>query len=402
MSQPDVKLKDHADINWIDGTAASIGGPIQATFTDSPESPLGKAWVDTFKTLGAGLTADPFSGRSAGAFSCPSSVDPIYKTRSYSASAYYAPAAERPNLEVIVGATASKILLDDSTSDNTLTTRGVVFKTQDGIEYNIRAKREVILAAGAFQTPKLLELSGIGRMSLLEKLGIPCKLDNPAVGENLQDHLMTGVSVEVTDGIMTGDTVLRQEPGIVELFMQMYQEHKAGSFASGSLTSYAFTPIMSEAISELDPGAQSKFKEALKDVAKLPQSAFGRSHADFLIELMKRQSEATGALFAIPAQVNLHNGPEQIGMTTNPVDGNYLSLGSMLLHPLSRGSSHIISSEVNVPPAYRSAVPELPIRHRGVCAASHVHRSPRKDEASGFFLETEWTSRTAWTEWGKS
>lgn len=241
-------------------------------------------------------------------------------------------------------------MLDDSTSDNTLTARAVVFKTQDGTEYNIRANREVILAAGAFQTPKLLELSGIGRMSLLEKLGIPCKLDNPAVGENLQDHLMTGVSFEVTDGIMTGDTLLRQDPGILELFMQMYQEHKAGPFASGSLTSYAFTPIMSEAISELDPGVQSKFEKALKDVAKLPRSAFGRSHADFLIELMKRQSEATGALFAIPAQVNLHNGPEQIGMTTNPVDGNYLSLGSMLLHPLSRGSSHIISSEVNVPP----------------------------------------------------
>lgn len=192
-----------------------------------------------------------------------------------------------------VGATASKILLDDSTSDNTLTARGVVFKTQDGTEYKIRAKREVILAAGAFQTPKLLELFGIGRMSLLEELGIPCKLDNPAVGENLQDHLMTGVSFEVTDGIMTGDTLLRQESGIMELFMQMYQEHKAGPFASGSLTSYAFTPIMSEAISELDPGAQSNFEEALKDMARLPQSAFGRSHADFLIELMKRQSEAT-------------------------------------------------------------------------------------------------------------
>lgn len=109
LSQPDVKLKDHADINWIDGTAASIGGPNQATFTDSPKNPLGKAWVDTFKTLGAGLTADPFSGRSTGAFSCPSSIDPVSKTRSYSTSAYYAPAAERPNLEVFLGATASKI-----------------------------------------------------------------------------------------------------------------------------------------------------------------------------------------------------------------------------------------------------------------------------------------------------
>lgn len=150
MSQPDAKLKEHADIAWIDSTSTSIGGPIQATFTDSPENPLGKAWVETFKTLGAGLTADPFSGRATGAFSCPSSIDPISKTRSYSASAYYARAAERQNLEVIVGATASTILLHDSTSDGALAARAVVFKTQDGTEYNIRAKREVILAAGAF------------------------------------------------------------------------------------------------------------------------------------------------------------------------------------------------------------------------------------------------------------
>lgn len=348
LSQPDIKLQAHADINWIDGNTLSTSGPIQAAFTDSPDNPLGKAWVDTFKKLGIGLTADPFSGRSTGAFSCPSSIDPITKTRSYSASAYYAPAAERTNLEVIVGATANKILLEGTSSDSGLAAHTVVFKTQDGTEYKAQAKCEVILAAGAFQTPKLLELSGIGRRSLLEKLGIPCTLDLPAVGENLQDHLMTGVSFEVTDGIMTGDALLRQDPGIVELFMQMYQEHKAGPLASGSLTSYAFTPIMTEAISQFDPGAQKMLDEALTSLAKHHHSE--RSQADFLIKMIRAQSEATGALFAIPAQVNLHNGPEQIGLTTNPVDGNYLSLGSMLLHPLSRGSTHVASSDSKVPP----------------------------------------------------
>lgn len=107
---------------------------------------------------------------------------------------------------------------------------------------------------------------------------------------------------------------------------------------------------MSEAISELDPAAQAALEEAFKDLSKLPQSSSELSHANFFTRMIKNQSEATGALFAIPAQVNLHNGPEQIGMTTNPIDGNYLSLGSMLLHPLSRGSSHIVSSDANVEP----------------------------------------------------
>lgn len=350
VSQPDAKLQEHADINWIEGNTSSINGPIQASFTDSPGNPLGKAWVDTFKTLGADLTADPFSGRSTGGFSCPSSIDPISKTRSYSASAYYALAAERMNLKVILGATADKILLEGTSTDGGLAAHTVIFRTQDGTEHKAQAKCEVILAAGAFQTPKLLELSGIGGRRLLEKLGITCKLDMPAVGENLQDHLMTGISFEVTDGIMTGDALLRQEPGIVDLFVQMYQEHKAGPFASGSLTSYAFTPIMSGAIGQLDASAHKGLEDAVADLAKYPCSPSERSHADFFIKMIRAQSEATGALFAIPAQVNLHNGPEQIGLTTNPVEGNYLSLGSMLLHPLSRGSSHVASSDSNVPP----------------------------------------------------
>lgn len=352
LSQPDPQLQDHVDITWIEDSTGSKGcGPIQGTFTDSPDNPLGKAWVETFKALGAGLTADPFSGRSTGGFSCPSSIDPAIRTRSYSASAYFAPVAGRSNLELLTSATASKILFDDASRDGALAARAVVFQTQDDTEHEIRAKREVILAAGAFQTPKLLEISGIGSKSLLEKNGIPCRLDNPAVGENLQDHLMTGVSFEVADHIMTGDALLRQDPGIFESFMQMYQEHKAGPLASGSLTSYAFAPIMSEAIAKLDPEAQVKLDNAVNDLAKISYASDSEHfHADFLIKLLQSQSEATGALFAIPAQVNLHNGPQQIGMTTNPVEGNYLSLGSMHLQPLSRGSSHITSSNANDPP----------------------------------------------------
>lgn len=147
---------------------------------------------------------DPFSGHSTGAFSCPASIDPATKTRSYSASAYYAPAAHRPNLEVLTGANARRIVLEGSPSGSPLTVRAVMFTDKDG-EHQVKAGREVVLAAGAFQTPKLLELSGIGNKSPLHGLGITCRVDNPSVGENLQDHLMTGASFEVADGVMTGD-----------------------------------------------------------------------------------------------------------------------------------------------------------------------------------------------------
>lgn len=169
---PDARLSEHAGIDWIDERVTATGGPVQASFTDSPENPLGRAWIEAFEALVGGITADPFSGRSTGAFSCPASVDPATKTRSYSASAYYAPAAERPSLDVVTGATAKRIVLEGPSGDSPLTARAVVFTDKDG-EHQVRARREVVLAAGAFQTPKLLELSGIGDRSLLQKLEMP-------------------------------------------------------------------------------------------------------------------------------------------------------------------------------------------------------------------------------------
>jgi choline dehydrogenase-like flavoprotein len=349
---PDAKLREHVGINWIDDKVTATDGPIQASFTDSPANPLGKAWVKAFETLGGGITADPFSGHSTGAFSCRASVDRATETRSYSASAYYAPAAQCPNLDVVTDANAKKIVLEGSSGDSPWAARAGVFTDENG-EHRVKAKREVILAAGAFQAPKLLGLSGIGDKSLLQKLGITSKVDNPAVGENLQDHLMTGISFEVADGIMTGDPLVRQEPGVLELFMKMYQEHQAGPLASGALMSSAFTPILVDAVEKLDAGAMESLEQAIKDSQHSDDhvtSANQRSAAEYLTTLLQAKTETTGALVALPVQINFHNGPRQIGMTTNPVEGNYLSIGAALVHPLSRGSSHIASADPAAPP----------------------------------------------------
>lgn len=127
-------------------------------------------------------------------------------------------------------------------------------------------------------------------------------MDSPGVGENLQDHLMTGVSFEVADGVVTGDALVRKEPGTLELAMQMYQEHRAGPLASGGLMSYAFTPILESAVEELDPGAREGLERAVEDLqrnAGPPTSASQRAAADYLARLLRTKSESTGALFAL-------------------------------------------------------------------------------------------------------
>ena len=101
--------------------------------------------------------------------------------RSSAATGYLRPAAKRPNLRVEVDALATRIVFEG--------TRAVgVEYLKGGRTYAVRAAREVILAGGTFNSPQLLQLSGVGPRALLESLGIAPVVDSPGVGEALQDH----------------------------------------------------------------------------------------------------------------------------------------------------------------------------------------------------------------------
>ena len=106
--------------------------------------------------------------------------------RSSTASAYLRPALSRPNLGVEVGAQAVRL--------NTEAGRVVsVDYLAHGRPRTAYANAEIVLCAGAFETPKLLMLSGIGPADHLRELGIDCRLNLPGVGRELQDHLFTPV-----------------------------------------------------------------------------------------------------------------------------------------------------------------------------------------------------------------
>jgi choline dehydrogenase len=102
--------------------------------------------------------------------------------RQSTARAYLRDAAARSNLDVITDAPVLRIDFDGRRAI------GVTLR-QAGVERQIRARREVLLAAGAIKSPQILELSGIGGGERLRDLGIPIVNDLAAVGENLGDHL---------------------------------------------------------------------------------------------------------------------------------------------------------------------------------------------------------------------
>lgn len=103
--------------------------------------------------------------------------------RMSTAAAFLKPVLNRKNLTVITGAEVEKILWEDRRVS------GIVYQKGGG-SHTVKAAREVILSAGAYNTPKLLLLSGIGPDQDLKNLGIPVKMHSPGVGKNLQDHLI--------------------------------------------------------------------------------------------------------------------------------------------------------------------------------------------------------------------
>ncbi|KAI0116055.1 hypothetical protein F4776DRAFT_637629 [Hypoxylon sp. NC0597] len=76
-------------------------------------------------------------------------------------------------------------------------------------------------------------------------------------------------------------------------------------------------------------------------------SKYERKSFDFTKSLLQSVNyrEASGSLFMLPAQVNLRNGPKQAGMTMDVKPGNFVSIGASLQYPLSRGRTHILSSD---------------------------------------------------------
>jgi choline dehydrogenase-like flavoprotein len=106
--------------------------------------------------------------------------------RCSAAVAYLHPALGRPNLTLITGAHVNHLLLDGARATG-------VEVDRDGRTEQIRAEREVILSAGAYQSPQIMLLSGIGPASDLAMVGIPCAHELP-VGQGLQDHPSTWIT----------------------------------------------------------------------------------------------------------------------------------------------------------------------------------------------------------------
>jgi choline dehydrogenase len=173
------------------------GGPLAVSNVSEPH-PLCEAFIDAAQQAGFPRN-DDFNGPSqegAGYFQLTARNG----RRCSTAVGYLRPARRRPNLKVVTGALATRVLFSSRRAT------GIEYREGD-TTHIAHANAEVILAGGAFNSPQLLQLSGLGPAELLRSHGIDVISDMPGVGNDLQDHLQVRMLYRCTEPITMNDVI---------------------------------------------------------------------------------------------------------------------------------------------------------------------------------------------------
>ena len=149
-------------------------------------------WTAACTASGLPESKAPNAGVTLGSFITPSSINPANWTRSYARSAYIDSLPPRPNLSIVSQATVLRFNLNDSRDKGgKLFAKSIEFAKSSSSQIGtVDIKKEVILAAGALSTPKIMMHSGVGPQDILTSAGVDVKLDLPGVGQRLQDHMV--------------------------------------------------------------------------------------------------------------------------------------------------------------------------------------------------------------------
>lgn len=207
------------------------GGPLNVTYAQVYRTPVADAFVKACVENDIPENHDCNGAEQTGAGLLQFTIKD--QKRCSTATAFLRPILQRPNLKIITRAHTRRILIENDRAV------GVEFLTGKNTTEKAYAEKEVILSAGAFNSPQLLMLSGIGAREELTRHGIEVKKELPGVGKNLQDHLFTGVSALST--VPTANNALKplnQLKGLAQ-----YLLFKKGPLTISPLEASAFLKI---------------------------------------------------------------------------------------------------------------------------------------------------------------
>ncbi|KAI6903899.1 hypothetical protein KC318_g3934 [Hortaea werneckii] len=193
-----------------------------------------------FEALKSGLDLpeiDVNSGHGLGVSYSTESIRVSNRTREYALPAYGWQMADRPNVQMLQNAWASKIGFDGKRAVNV-----TYYTGPDNEESHTITAREIIVTAGAIGSPRLLMLSGVGPKDHLEEVGIPVIHDSPGVGQNLKDHHFSVLEVEVTQEVESIWQYLYNTTFAAEAHSE-YQTIASGFLARNDAGSFAMARV---------------------------------------------------------------------------------------------------------------------------------------------------------------
>ena len=298
-------------------------------------------------------TADATSGTRDGFFNALSTVDRSERpgSRSYAASAYIVPIADRANLKILTGANVESVRLKGDT--DVPVADGVHF-WHGGARYTATAAKEVVISAGTYKTPQILELSGIGDPDVLSAAGVKCVVPNKLIGEQLQDHHASAFTFELAPGGFSVDAFAI--PEVVQQFMGEYQKTGTGPLANppSGMGYLSYAALVS-------PEELNATLEAVKSAEV--ESPLNAAHKQRALDKLSDPSAAAIQFLFIPANIDTERGLTDQRFFISPAStgNNHVSVVAAFQYPLSRGSVHIKSNDPAVQPAIDNAFLAHPV-----------------------------------------
>ncbi|CAN8097433.1 unnamed protein product [Discula destructiva] len=324
-------------------------GSIQAT-VPVEDSRWPELWRKTIAASGFPADNSPVSATISGAVSYPDTVDPKTATRSYAVTAYLNSAGQRANLVVQTSALVDKILFstaNSSTDGSGPIATGVQYSTVQASGIQVAARKEVILSAGTFNSPRILETSGIGDAALLNSLDVSVVVDNAFVGENLQNHLVVPLSFETVegDGLHTIDDLSRGDSAALAAAAAAFAK-QSGPLSRSNGNVMAHLPFPNIAT---DTGKQ-ELEKLLDNVlqsssgATKTTTAYDKQLKLYVQSVLRSTNESSSFYITVPGWASYK--PDGNPAAIPPGNETYFSIPVLLAHPLSRGSTHITSDSI--------------------------------------------------------
>jgi choline dehydrogenase-like flavoprotein len=293
-----------------------------------------KDYFAAFKGAGAHMALDGNNGEAYGASWYPNTMNPGTGERSQARNSYYEPVASRSNLHVMLRTVATEIVFTGS--GKSLAARGVTITDKaTNTNKTVYAKKELVLAAGALNTVKLLQLSGIGPESTLKAAGIAVKLAHDGVGANFQDHPYTFMGFNISNMSNPNPLSLTTDPAFNASAWAQYTANHTGPLTQARGNALAMIPLP-----EVAPQSYKTLAQAIDNQsadAYLPSTYSGNAK---LLAGIKAQRKALSTIFK----------SRKAAVVEYPISASGSGVLVGLEKPLSRGYVSINPANPQGPP----------------------------------------------------